>query len=444
MERLINRRIFFQLASAGVAGCFISPRDLFPAAGGFQLQAQTLNTARNVIFVLLPGAPSQVDTLDLKVGPWTPANFLPTTINGADFPAGLLPSLASQFNHLAIVRSCQSTALVHNLLQAWTQIARNPASPGGGIAPNIGSIVALEFEPQRNASQRLPGFLSLNGGGSLVGSGYLPGRYAPFDVTPGAGGIAALQHPDGQASFTDRYNVLQALNAAGARRVDFEELNDFYSGARSMMYDPVITETFRFTAVDQTKYGNSPFGNACIVARNLINANLGTRYIQITLGGWDNHSNIYLANAGIYRSAMQLDAGLGNLIADLSVLPGANGGTRLDETLIVVKGEFGRTVGNVNTQQGRDHFSLHATLFAGGGVRGGQVLGATTADGRFVERPGWSQERPVSPEDVAATIYSALGIDYTTVRRDAPLGRGFEYVPSNGQWPAYPIAELFR
>ena len=85
----------------------------------------------------------------------------------------------------------------------------------------------------------------------------------------------------------------------------------------------------------------SRLGTSCIVARNLVNANLGTRYIQISLGGWDNHQNIYTPNAGIYPPARQLDAGLANLISDLATMPGANGCTRLDETLIVVKGEFG-------------------------------------------------------------------------------------------------------
>ena len=74
-------------------------------------------------------------------------------------------------------------------------------------------------------------------------------------------------------------------------------------------------------------------GTSCIVARNLVNANLGTRYIQISLGGWDNHQNIYTPNAGIYPPARQLDAGLANLISDLATMPGANGRTRLDENL---------------------------------------------------------------------------------------------------------------
>lgn len=444
MDRIISRRVFFELAGTGVAGYFLSPLDLLAQSGSYQNQATILNTAKNVIFILLAGAPSQVDTFDLKVGPWTPQDFKPATINGADFPEGLMPSLASQFSRFSIVRSCQSTALVHALLQTWNQIARNPVSATGKIAPNIGSIIALEFESKRKRGQNLPTFVSLSSGGNLVRNGYLPGKYSPFDVNAAPGGLANLQNPDGEATLADRYNILQSLNKAGARRIDFDEMNDFYAGARTMMYDPAVNAAFRFSTQEQLKYGNSAFGNACIVARNLVQADLGTRYIMITLGGWDNHQNIYQQNAGVYRPARQLDPALGNLIADLAMLPGSNGNSLLDETLIVAKGEFGRTVDRLTNQQGRDHYFVHSAVFAGGGVRGGQVIGATTADGRFIDRPGWSQDRPVAPEDVAATIYSALGINYTTVRRDDPLGRGFEYVPSTNAWAAYPIRELFQ
>src|SRR5437016_2548788 len=107
------------------------------------------------------------------------------------------------------------------------------------------------------------------------------------------------------------------------------------------------------------RFGNSGFGNSCIVARNLVAADLGTRYIQINLGGWDNHTNIYQPN-GIYNPARQLDLGLGNLIADLAGMTGSSGQSLLDETLIVVKGEFGRTVSDLNGQQGRDHYAVHS------------------------------------------------------------------------------------
>src|SRR5579864_7324878 len=110
-------------------------------------------------------------------------------------------------------------------------------------------------------------------------------------------------------------------------------MSDFYTSARAIMYDPAVNNAFRFTTTDQQKYGNSSFGNSCVTARNVLAADLGTRYIQITLGGWDNHQNIYQPNNGIYPSARQLDAGLGNLLADLAAMPGSMGGTKLDETL---------------------------------------------------------------------------------------------------------------
>src|SRR4030095_14604555 len=213
MDRIINRRLFFEITGAGVAGCFLSPFDTFAQSGSYQGEPPILNTAKFVIFIQLAGAPSQIDTFDLKVGPWTPLDFTPTTINGADFPAGLMPSLASQADRFSIVRSCQSNALVHNLLQAWNQIARNPASATGKIAPNMGSIVALEFEPKRTGGQKLPGFVALSSAGNLVRQGYLPGRYAPFDVNVGAAGLPNLTNSDLEPTFTDRYNILQQLNS---------------------------------------------------------------------------------------------------------------------------------------------------------------------------------------------------------------------------------------
>ncbi len=446
MERIINRRLFFQIAGTAVAGCFVSPLDLFAQTGStYQAPPATLiNTAKNAIFILLAGAPSQIDTFDLKAGPWTPQDFRPATINGIDFPEGLLPGIASQLNRIAIVRSCMSTALVHTLSQTWSQIARSPASATGKIAPNIGSIVALEFEPRRGAGQKLPGFVALNSTASLVRQGYLPGRFSPFDVVAANNGLANLANPDGDAAFAEQYAVLQALEAGhGIQRPDFEAMRDYYSTARGLMNDAAVNAAFRSTGPERQRYGNSGFGTSCIVARNLVSANLGTRYIQITLGGWDNHQNIYTPNAGIYPPSRQLDAGVSNLIADLAAMPGSNGKSRLDETIIVVKGEFGRTAGQLTELQGRDHHFVHSALFAGGGVRGGQVLGATTADGEHVEIGGWSEDRPIGAEDVAATIYSALGIDYRAIRRDDPLGRGFEYVPATNAWTAYPIRELF-
>jgi hypothetical protein len=451
MESVINRRVFFKFAATGVTGYFLSPMELFPQST-YTSPATILNTAKYCIFVMLPGAPSQIDTFDLHIGNWTPANFAATAINGIVWPGGLMPALGGQLsqNRFSIIRSCQSTALVHALLQQWTQIARNPTSATGKIAPNIGAVAALELDRQRRPDQKLPPFIALNGGGTLQGAGYLPGRYAPFDVAPNPNGIANLANPDGQALWTTRSNTLQLADATAAANspfgARFEEMADFYASARTMMYDTNVTNAFRFDAADQMKYGNNAFGNACLTARNLVWSDQGVRYIQLTLGGWDNHNNIYPANGvgGIYTPARTLDVALANLLQDLSGIPGSNGRSKLDETLIVVKGEFGRTIGNITGQQGRDHYFVHSALVAGGGVQGGRVIGSTTPDGAYVEDPGWSQGRPIYAEDFAATIYSALGIDYTTIRRDDPLGRGFEYVPQTGAYIGQPILELFR
>ena len=221
-------------------------------------------------------------------------------------------------------------------------------------------------------------------------------------------------------------------------------MGDFYERSKGMMYNPAVDAVFRFTSTDQQRYGNNGFGNSCIVARNLVKADEGTRFIQLNLGGWDNHSNIYAANGGIYGPARTLDVGLANLMTDLAATPGVNGGTLLDETLIVAVGEFGRTVGTPNNQAGRDHFFQHFAMLAGGGVKGGRVIGSTTATGGGVLETGWSQNRPVANEDLAATIYSALGINYLTIRRDDPFGRGFEYVPfaNDGAW--VPVTEVLE
>src|ERR1700752_1014289 len=98
MEPIIDRRLFFKIAATGVAGYFASPMEMFAQSTTWSPSASMFSTAKNVIFILLAGAPSPRDTLDLRVGSWTPKAFEPTTINGIDWPAGLLPNLAAQLS----------------------------------------------------------------------------------------------------------------------------------------------------------------------------------------------------------------------------------------------------------------------------------------------------------------------------------------------------------
>src|SRR5437867_2549504 len=143
----ITRRRFFEIAGAGITASYLNGR--IQAADQSSSAVSPKNTARNVIFILLAGAPSHIDTFDLKVVPGvTPTSFNPTTTNGLLWPAGLLPKLGEHIPDMAIVRSMRAWALVHTLAQTWTQIGRNPAAALGNIAPHIGSVVAIE----KNAS----------------------------------------------------------------------------------------------------------------------------------------------------------------------------------------------------------------------------------------------------------------------------------------------------
>jgi uncharacterized protein (DUF1501 family) len=200
----------------------------------------------------------------------------------------------------------------------------------------------------------------------------------------------------------------------------------------------VVTSAFSFTSADSVRYGSSSTGNAMLVASQVLKANQGTRFIQITSNdGWDMHQNIYAAATGLPAKGKLLDAGLSALMTDLK----SNG--LFDNTLIVMVGEFGRTVGPLTAAAGRDHWPQQFAFFAGGGIKGGTVVGQTNATGSDTSVYGWSQKRYVYPEDIEATIYSALGIDWTSVRHDDPLGRGFEYVPQTGAVPFYPVHELW-
>ncbi len=439
-----SRRQFFRFAGLGITGFYFS-KIASPPEVRSASKAAVQGTARNCIFLFMVGAPSHVDTFDLKEGPWLPSDFAPTSYGDIRFPQGLLPNIATHLQRIAVVRSVQAWAAVHGLAQTWVQIARNPAAALGKIAPNIGAVVALEKD---SSSAVLPGFVALDA--TPVGSGYFSSRYAPFSVTPSMAGLPLSAHPDGQGRFQTRLQLLGTLD--GSLRTDSplgasaDDMGPFYGEARGLMYNPAVDATFKFSADDHTRYGANTFGDACILARNLLKSNLGTRFIQIQLGGWDNHQNIYLPNGGIYPRARYLDQAFAPLLDDLDSTPGvAPGKTLLDETLVVIMGEFGRTVGDVNGQKGRDHYLQQFAAFAGGGVIGGRVIGRTDPTGAYTVDPGWERNRTVRPEDIAATVYSALGIDWTTVRYDDPFKRGFEYVPFAASENAYgPVNALFQ
>jgi len=446
-----SRRNFMKIAGTGlVASWFadvLDPKLLY--ARTIAPNVALRSTAKSCIFIFLPGAPSQIDTWDLKEGAWTPTDFAPTSYLGGNlrFPQGLMPNIANHLDQLAIVRSGLAWAAVHSLGQTWAQIARSPTGATGAIAPHVGAVVALESQAKRTPSDVLPGFVALNSG-TIPTSGYLAAKYAPFGVQTAQTGLPTISHPDGTARFTDRWSLMHSLDqnrSNGSLGKTSLDMNDFYDQAKALMDAPGINNLFSFTTDEHTRYGSSTFGDSLIVARNLVNGRRGTRFVQATFGGWDHHSGIYAkTGSSLYTQMTAFDPAFGALLTDLKSMPGQDAGkTLLDETLIVVVAEFGRTVGALNNQAGRDHFLRISYTFAGGGIRGGRVLGATNAAGDAVTDYGWSGNRDVRPEDVTSTIYSALGIDYTTVRHDDPLNRGFEYVPFAKDGAYGPIEDLW-
>jgi len=302
--------------------------------------------------------------------------------------------------------------------------------------------VALELDSERKPSQTFPTFLALNSGGG-VGCGYLPANFAPFRVSPSTGGIpdTTTTAVGGQTRYNTRLKLLHSLDdnlrLNSPNGQPMSDYNDFYTEANELMYNPVVNQAFGFVTSDSARYGNTSLGNACLVACQVLKAQQGTRFIQITSNdGWDMHQNIYAANTLPAKGAI-LDNAVSGLLNDLK------GSGLLDSTLVVMVGEFGRTVGPLSAAAGRDHWPQQFAVFAGGGTKGGTIVGQTNATGSDTADFGWSQNRYVYPEDIEATVYSAMGIDWTQTLHNDPLGRGFELVPTTGPVQFYPVHELW-
>jgi uncharacterized protein (DUF1501 family) len=346
------------------------------------------------------------------------------------------------------VRAVTSHALVHSLAQTWAQVGRSPVAALGDVAPNVGSIVALEKEKERKPGQVFPPFVALNAG-AASGQGYLNASYAPFQVSPraGAASITNTTNSSGQTTFANMYTRLGqydgAMRSQAPYGADLKDMDALYGQARALMYNPVVDAAFTVSNADSLRYGTgtagSGFGNALVVAKQALAADQGTRFVQVNFGSWDHHQNIYTATV-LPAMAMQLDNALGALIDDLKASGGFN------ETLIIMMGEFGRTPA-LSAAAGRDHYAIQSVFIAGGGVTGGKVIGATNATGSAIADFGWAGSngtaRTVWAEDIEATMYSALGIDWTTIRYDDPFGRGYEYVPFAKEGQYGPIKELF-
>lgn len=421
--------------------------DLAPLAHPLQAAASTAKTrgsADACVFIFLGGGISHVDSFDLKEGKWTPPDFDVREIApGVKMPVALFPQLSKEISRFSILRSMEAWETEHGRASYYLHTVHPPSPARLAEIPSIGAVVAYELRHKRRTTDVLPPFVSLNYGPDQVRQGFLEPQFSPLNLLTDRGFEFIIPKSE-QARFQRRVQHLKQLDEISSHGWEQERLvESFRSDSLAMMNDAGIRDILAMPEEDRKRYGASKFGDACLLVRNILTAGRGTRFLSINHGGWDFHTNIYdrAQKSNQYTKSLELDAGLAALLGDL------NRTKLLERTLIVVLGEFGRTTGELTVGKGRDHHRFAMSgLFAGGGVKGGQAIGATDARGETISASGWARKRSVYPEDTAATIYSALGIDWTKKMTNTPSGRFFQYVePLSGTTVFDPseVAQLF-
>ena len=439
-----------------------------PLKAGAQARTKPLGTARNAIFLQMTGAMSQMDCWDFKETKWTPKDldvqkvwndfYLPKTLFGR-----LMAS--KHMNSCSFVRSMRARELVHFNGQYHCQTGRALNVAVGKEIPAFGSVVAAELDSQRRPSDTFSTYVSVNLRQDRVGpigSGLFPVPFTGMDLDPAVvfdvfGG--GNNNTDAESQLERRWKTLQRLaevspRAAGGLGDKANDYRTFYDYAYRILNDARWPKVFEITDQDRQRYGRGIVGQNFLLARNVLKADAGTRFVYISETdnfGWDYHSSIYdkTRPTNLYVSADRWDLAFPALLEDLSTTPGHEPGkSLLDETLIVCSSEFGRTT-YVNNAAGRDHYDdVFTSMLVGGGVKGGRVLGSTDELAGKCLTTGWADKRQPVVDNLVATIYSTLGIDWRKKITNTPSGRAYEYIQvapigSSELINPNPIMELF-
>jgi uncharacterized protein (DUF1501 family) len=401
------RRDFIRLGALSVLGLTL-PELLHLEAAHAAEKAGKKTKARNVLLIYLGGGLTHHDTLDPK--PDAPQEIrgkygvIPTTISGIKF-SSMMPELAKCTDLFALCRS-QVTGSDHHETAAQWMLTGNYGVMQGGDYPSIGAIVTHETTPLNT----LPPYVAVPRNHSftweLGKAAWLGERFESFKA--GNCGDANWKVPNlslladvPQDRLNRREGMLKAIDNL-ARRVEASDqlssMDSFYQRATQMILSSEARQAFDLTKEsDKTRetYGKDFWGAQALLSRRLIES--GVRFVLLGQGGWDAHSNIF---PDCDKKLPAFDRSIAALLRDMKQRG------LLEETLVAMYGDFGRT-SKINKDNGRDHWgNAGVMLFAGAGVRGGQVIGATDERGEYVT------ERPIRPPEIAATIYSALGIDY--------------------------------
>lgn len=440
----LSRRDWLKLAAAGVS--------LGSSSGWLQTlaadAAKNPQRKRACILLWMSGGPSQMDTFDLKPGHANGGPYKPiaTATPGIQISEHL-PQIAKHMDKMVLVRSMSTKEGDHGRA---TFLLRTGYLPQGPISyPPLGALVANQLAGEE---LDLPSFVSVSPlrafSPAAFTSGFLGPQYAPLVV--GEGGVPAA--PNANVDYSEALKVQDLAPPAGittdqvnARLDILRKLeSDFvrerpigpalghqtaYERAVRLMRSPAAKAFNVEEEPDALRdaYGRSGFGQGCLLARRLVER--GVPFVEVTLSSVDGDGLAWDTHAGnfdrVKRLSAVLDPAFGTLMTDLKQRG------LLDSTTIVWMGEFGRTP-KINPAKGRDHFpTAWSTVIAGGGLKGGQVVGKTSADGMSVD------DRAVSVPDFLATVCLALGIDFKKTN-NSNVGRPIRIVDKL----AKPISEV--
>jgi hypothetical protein len=389
----LNRRNFLKLGAFGAGLTLADMLRLNASASDTTAAAPT--RPKSAIMIYLPGGPTHMDMYDLK--PDAPAEFrgefrpIQTNSNGVQI-CELFPLQARMWDKFSVIRSVVSVDEHSDSLVMTGKSSRENMTANH---PCFGSVVS---RVRANHQSAMPSFVSLRGMSRGTEPGFLGISHRPFSPSgPGLQNLSQQQAVNNDR-LGDRRAMLEAFddfnreadqNAAG--------MDTFTQRAFDMISSGGVRQALDLNREPQASRQRYQGVEQFLTARRLVEAGVGC--VTLSYGGWDTHGQNFQA---MRRQLPKVDQGLSNLVTDL------NDRGLLNDTVIVMWGEFGRTP-RINNNAGRDHWApVMSALVAGGGMRMGQAIGSSTARG---ERP---QDRRVTVPQVLSTLYRAIGIDPAT------------------------------
>jgi uncharacterized protein (DUF1501 family) len=398
-----SRREFLHVGMIGGLGLTLPEFLRMKANGAQKFYESKEGKAKSIIHIYLPGGMAHQESFDPK--PYAPLEYrgpmghIPTKITGERF-GETFKETAKIADKITVCRSMSHGEAAHErgTHNMFTGYRPSPALK----FPSMGSVVSHEFGSRKS----LPPYVCIpNVPNEFAGSGYLSSAYGPFglgsDPAQGSFSVRDLGLPKDISldRFDRRKSILNTVDDHFRKLEKSDKLNamdQFYTDAYQLISSKEAREAFDLNKEDdklRDRYGRNAAGQRILMARRLVES--GVRFVSLTYGGWDHHSNIKNA---FEKQTPDLDKAYATLISDL------DDRGLLDETLVMISSEFGRTP-KINQNNGRDHWPrVFSVVLAGGGIKRGSIYGSSDA---FAAMP---EENPLSVEDLATTIYNQLGI----------------------------------